>query len=55
MAIVDRTERTRTDTEGTDFYLPASSISTAIDRVEAVVGRVIGRHGRVLIPESYNK
>ncbi|WP_197052382.1 hypothetical protein [Halobellus rufus] len=55
MATANEFERTRTAAEETDFYLPASSISTALDRIETVVGRFVRRHGVVLIPDTYNK
>mgnify|MGYP000636900127 CR=1 FL=1 len=55
MATVDNPERTRTESEETDFYLPAASISESLDRIGSIIGRTVGRHGRVLIPESYNK
>jgi hypothetical protein len=49
-------ERTtdRTDLE-TDFYIPAASIPSARSKVESVLTRYLGRHGRVLIPDTYNK
>jgi hypothetical protein len=49
-------ERTteRTDLE-TDFYLPAASISSAVSKTESVLTRLFGGHGRVLIPDTYNK
>ncbi|WP_336023727.1 hypothetical protein [Halobellus salinisoli] len=55
MATANEFERTRTDSEETDFYLPASSISSALERIESVVTRFVKRHGVVLIPDSYNK
>ncbi|MFA1611692.1 hypothetical protein [Halobellus rubicundus] len=42
-------------TTETDFYLPGASISAVYDRLGDVVSRFVGRHGVVLIPESYNK
>jgi hypothetical protein len=44
----------RTDLE-TDFYLPATSISSALETTESLLVRVFGRHGRILIPDTYNK
>ena len=55
MATVDNRNRTRTETEETDFYLPATSISAALDQFGSLIDRTIGRHGLVLIPDSYNK
>lgn len=55
MATVDDLENTRTEHEEKDFYLPAASISSTLDRIGSIAGRVFGRHGRVLIPDSYNK
>ncbi|WP_203229160.1 hypothetical protein [Halobellus captivus] len=55
MATATQHEERRSETESTDFYLPASSISTAVDRLESIVGRFVNRHGVVLIPDSYNK
>ncbi|MFB6252059.1 MAG: hypothetical protein ABEI27_10325 [Halobellus sp.] len=42
-------------TSETEFYLPGTSISTIYDRVGDKIIAVLGRHGRVLIPSSYNK
>jgi len=55
MATANEFEHSRTDLTETDFYLPASSISTSIDRLGSFVGRFIKRHGVVLIPDTYNK
>jgi len=54
MATAPKRSTERTDTE-TDFYLPAASISSALETTEAVLTRFLGGHGRVLIPETYNK
>lgn len=37
------------------FYLPATSISTDLSRVEAVVTNLFDLHGRVLIPRTYKR
>ncbi|MFB6091084.1 MAG: hypothetical protein ABEJ97_08500 [Halobellus sp.] len=53
MATVSKpTEQTTTET---DFYLPGTSISAVYDRIGDAIGRLVGRHGVVLIPDSYNK
>jgi hypothetical protein len=44
----------RTDSDS-DFYLPATSVSSALETTEAVLIRIFGRHGRVLIPDTYNQ
>jgi len=46
---------TQNETTETDFYLPGTSISAVYDRIGDVLGRFVGRHGVVLIPDSYNK
>jgi hypothetical protein len=55
MATVDNRKLSRTESKETDFYLPAASISATLDRIGSIVGRTVGRHGRVLIPDTYNK
>lgn len=55
MATAKKKSPSRSESTETDFYLPASSISTALDKVESVVSRFTGRHGLVLIPDTYNK
>jgi len=54
MATAPERSTERTDLE-TDFYLPATSISSALERTESLLVRVFGRHGRILIPDTYNK
>ena len=53
MATASNLEQTEPTT--TDFYLPGTSISTVFDRLGEKLTAVFGRHGRVLIPSSYNK
>jgi hypothetical protein len=38
-----------------DFYIPAASIPKSVGRVETLLRRYFGRHGRIPIPRSYNK
>ena len=54
MATAPKRSTERTDLE-TDFYLPATSISSALEKTESVLTRIFGRHGRILIPDTYNK
>jgi hypothetical protein len=54
MATAPERPRDRTDAE-TDFYLPAASISSTLGTTESVLTRLFGGHGRVLIPDTYNK
>lgn len=54
MATAPKQTPERTDSEA-DFYLPAASISSALETTEAVLVRIFGRHGRVLIPDTYNR
>lgn len=46
------TERTAHEDE---FYIPAASIPSARGKVESFLSRYLGGHGRVPIPDSYNK
>ncbi|MGQ4555558.1 hypothetical protein [Halobellus sp. GM3] len=55
MATARNSEPSRIESTEKDFYLPASSVSSALDTVESVLSKVIGRHGVVLIPDTYNK
>ncbi|MFB6298417.1 MAG: hypothetical protein ABEH56_07845 [Salinirussus sp.] len=47
----ESTETNRTD----ELYIPAASLKPALGRVEEVFAGLFGRHGVVLIPDSYNK
>ena len=55
MATARESETRRIETEETDFYLPAASVSDALDSIESFLSKYVGRHGVVLIPDSYNK
>jgi hypothetical protein len=55
MATASKKNHARGESTETDFYLPAASISTALDKAGAIVSRLTGGHGVVLIPDSYNK
>lgn len=37
------------------FYLPATTLPTDVGRLEAVLTDLLGGHGRVLIPRTYNR
>lgn len=54
MATAPKQPTDGTDTE-IEFYIPAASIPSARGTVESVLTRYFGGHGRVLIPDSYNK
>ena len=54
MATTSTTDRS-TEPKATDFYLPATSISSALAGVESFLEKHLGRHGVVLIPDTYNK
>ena len=54
MATAPKRSAERTDSE-TEFYIPAASIPSARSKVESFLTRHLGRHGRVLIPDTYNK
>ena len=43
------------ETQERDFYLPAASVSSALDSVGSFLTRSFGGHGVVLIPDTYNK
>jgi hypothetical protein len=45
----------RSEPEERDFYLPAASVSAALDSAEAFLTKHFSRHGVVLIPDSYNR
>lgn len=54
MATAPERPTDRTDTE-TEFYIPAASIPSTVSRVETLLRRYFGGHGRIPIPRSYNK
>lgn len=54
MATAPKQPTEGTDTE-TEFYIPAASPPSAVTKTESVLTRLFGRHGRVLIPDTYNK
>ena len=54
---MDTTSRRPTGRTDSDrkFYIPAASIPAARSKVESVLTRYLGGHGRVLIPDTYNE
>ena len=54
MATAPKRPTNRTDSDR-KFYIPAASIPAARSKVESVLTRYLGGHGRVLIPDTYNK
>jgi hypothetical protein len=54
MATAPKRSTDRTDL-GPDFYIPAASLPSARGRVESFLTRHLSGHGRVLIPDTYNK
>ncbi|WP_311172908.1 hypothetical protein [Halobellus ordinarius] len=55
MATKTTNDRSSTKSPEFDVYLPAMPISSTLSSVESFLGKHLGRHGRVLIPDSYNK
>lgn len=54
MATAPERSADRTDFED-NLYIPAASIPAARSKVESLLTRYLGRHGRVLIPDTYNE
>ncbi|MFC6838065.1 hypothetical protein [Halomarina ordinaria] len=55
MSNAKRSHLRRSDSTTNDIYLPAVSLPPNFGVVEKTVTKFLRRHGRVLIPDTYNR